>query len=161
MNTFLVQVSPKKAGADLAGNALLAEIREDLGFSEIAEIRSATLFELTSGLPRETVLSLCENLFFDPVSEEFSVDSDLFEGFNFCLEIGFIAGVTDNLALTAMRGIEDFLGKKLGENESVKSRRLYFFWGNLFEEKVRAIAVQKLFNPLIEEIRVRRGKQNE
>ncbi len=161
MPVFRIEVAPKKSRPDLLGLGILGEICSDLSFFGIEQLRTASLFEINANLGDEAIMGLCGNLFVDPITDEFSVNSHLFEDFDFCLEVGFLSGVTDNVGLIAKRGIEDFLGKKLGEAASVKSKKLYFFWGKLFEENVREIAVQKLFNSLIEEIRVHRGKKGD
>ena len=160
MAVFRIEVSPQKDRPDLLGLLLLDEIRSDLSFFGVERLRTANLFEINANLNDEAIKNLCRNLFVDPITDEFSVNAHLFEDFDFCLEVGFLSGVTDNVGLTAKRGIEDFLGKRLGSAAAVKSKKLFYFWGKLFEENVREIAAQKLFNPLIEEVRVYRGKKD-
>ncbi len=69
--------------------------------------------------------------------------------FSFAIEIGFLPGVTDNVANTAMESIEDLLKTKFGEGESVYSSRLIFLKGEMTEKDALKLA-ESLYNPLIE-----------
>src|SRR3989344_6504643 len=114
MPVYRVEVSRKRGSPYLLSQGILGELREDLQFSNIDSLRAANLFEINANLDDTALRALCENLFADPITEEFSVNEHLFSEFDFCLEIAFLRGITDNVGLTAKRGIEDFLGKKLG-----------------------------------------------
>lgn len=69
--------------------------------------------------------------------------------FSFCIEIGYLPGVTDNVGATARETIEDMLGRRLKEGEAVYSSRFIFVGGAVLERDVRALA-GSLHNPLIE-----------
>ncbi|MBI2598262.1 MAG: hypothetical protein HYW50_03640 [Candidatus Diapherotrites archaeon] len=160
MSHFRVEVGPKDRQKDLLGKTVLNEIKEDLKISGIEGLFVVSVFEINAGLGKEEVIALCKNLFCDPVTEEFSVNDHLFSDFDFSLEVGYSPGVTDNIGLTAMRAVKDFLGRPLAENETIASKKLFVFLGSLTEEIVREIALKKLFNHLIEEIKIFSGKKS-
>lgn len=159
MNTCRVEVGPIEPQNDFLGKAVFSEIKEDLFVGGIEKINVVQVFEISSLVSREKLELVCKQVFVDPVTETFCIDKNLVRGFDFSCEVGFHGNVTDNLALVARRGIEDFLGRKLRENEGVKSKKLYLFFGSLTEMQVKEIAQKKLFNPLIEEIKLVKGKK--
>ncbi|MBU4017179.1 hypothetical protein KKF69_06945, partial [Patescibacteria group bacterium] len=50
--------------------------------------------------------------------------------FTYAIEIGFLPGVTDNIATTARESIEDLLKTKFIKEENVYSSKLFFLKGN-------------------------------
>ena len=74
----------------------------------------------------------------NPVSEEYAIERILApKNFSYAVEIGFLPGVTDNVAGTVREMIEDAIGKKVAVYSS------YFVF-----QDIRATA--HLYNPLIE-----------
>ncbi len=89
-------------------------------------------------------------LFVEPLTQEGAVNDDLApKKFSFVIEIGFLPGVTDNVATTARQTIEDFFKTKLGPREAVYSSRLIYIEGQIAMRDVETIA-RELYNPLIE-----------
>ncbi len=74
--------------------------------------------------------------------------------FDFALEIGFLPGVTDNIATTAKESIEEFTKHKFIEEESVHSSTLIFLKGKITEEDTKKIG-NILANKLIQRISVK------
>ncbi|MBI5619653.1 phosphoribosylformylglycinamidine synthase [Candidatus Gottesmanbacteria bacterium] len=74
--------------------------------------------------------------------------------FSWAIEIGYLPGVTDNVAATVREMIEDFTGKPFGHHEGVYTSRVMFFSGSLTESEVTRIA-ERLYNPLIERASVK------
>ncbi|MDO8639716.1 MAG: phosphoribosylformylglycinamidine synthase subunit PurL [bacterium] len=74
--------------------------------------------------------------------------------FNFAIEIGFLPGVTDNVANTAKEIIEDLLKIKFEEEEDVYTSQVTFIEGNLSKTDVDSIA-ETMFNPLIQRVHVK------
>lgn len=81
--------------------------------------------------------------------EEYSFGAWSPQDFSVAIEVGFLPGVTDNLASTAKEAIEDLLGKKFAHDEAVYTARVFFISGVLSPTVVRAIT-DSLYNPLIE-----------
>ncbi|MBU4099436.1 phosphoribosylformylglycinamidine synthase [Patescibacteria group bacterium] len=69
--------------------------------------------------------------------------------FTYAIEIGFLPGVTDNIATTARESIEDLLKTKFIKEENVYSSKLFFLKGNITEKDTIKI-IQSFYNPLIE-----------
>ncbi len=74
--------------------------------------------------------------------------------FSFAIEIGFLPGVTDNVANTAREGIEDLLKTKFSEQEGVYSSQLFFLKGKITEHEALKIA-ESLYNPLIQRVHLK------
>ncbi len=74
------------------------------------------------------------------------------------VELGFLPGVTDNVATTARDMWQDMTGKPLGEGEGIYSSRLLFLQGHLQQQDVQQIA-ETLANPLINRIHILSGVQ--
>ncbi len=91
----------------------------------------------------------------NPVSQKYSIDDHAKDiDFDFALEIGFLPGVTDNIATTAKESIEDLLKTKFVDDESVHSSQLIFLKGDLNKETVEKIG-NTLANELIQRIHIK------
>jgi phosphoribosylformylglycinamidine synthase subunit PurSL len=71
------------------------------------------------------------------------------EGFGHAVEIGFLPGVTDNIAHTVRESIEDLLNIHLDIEKSVFTTITYFFTGGLSGSEIEQISAE-LYNPLIQ-----------
>lgn len=74
------------------------------------------------------------------------------ENFNHAVQIGFLPGVTDNIAHTVKESIEDLLKNKL-KDSSVFSSTTYFFSGAPSAD-INAMALE-LYNPLIQTAQIK------
>jgi phosphoribosylformylglycinamidine synthase len=77
---------------------------------------------------------------------------------NWAMEIGFLPGVTDNIATTTKEMIADLLGVRFAQNEGVYSSQLLLITGELSQKDVDRIA-SSLANPLIQSVRVKNRQQ--
>jgi phosphoribosylformylglycinamidine synthase II len=68
--------------------------------------------------------------------------------FDWAVEIGFLPGVTDNIAKTVMQEIEDHLKVKFTDEDGVYSSQVTLITGDLNEDEVSQIALG-MHNPLI------------
>ncbi len=75
------------------------------------------------------------------------------EGFDHAVEIGFLPGVTDNIAHTVRESIEDLLKIHLDIEKSVFTTITYFFSGGLSKSQVEQISAE-LYNPLIQRSKI-------
>ena len=71
------------------------------------------------------------------------------EGFDYAVEIGYLPGVTDNIAHTVRESMEDLLRTRLDIEKSVFTTITYFLTGGLSGGQVEQIAAE-LYNPLIQ-----------
>jgi phosphoribosylformylglycinamidine synthase len=69
--------------------------------------------------------------------------------FDYAVEIGFLPGVTDNIAHTVRESIEELLNVRLNIEQSVFSSVTYFFTGDISYQEIENIG-SELFNPLIQ-----------
>ncbi len=91
----------------------------------------------------------------NPVSQSYLIDdaTDKID-FNFALEIGFLPGVTDNIATTAKETIEEFIKENFTETESIHSSILIFIKGKITQKDVEKIA-DNLSNNLIQRTHIK------
>lgn len=78
--------------------------------------------------------------------------------FTWAIEVGFLPGVTDNIASTAKELIEDFFKAKFVKGENVYTAQITFIEGKLSKKDVEAIA-NSLYNPIIQRISIKNEKQ--
>ncbi len=71
----------------------------------------------------------------------------------FAIEIGYLPGVTDNVARTVQHSIEDATGRKFADSEQVYSSIVLFLSGSITREEVDVMS-REFFNPLIERANV-------
>ena len=91
----------------------------------------------------------------NPVSQEHLIDDySLKIPFDFAIEIGFLPGVTDNVANTAKESIEDLFKTKFIDEESVHASQLILLKGSLTEDQAKEIG-NSLANTLIQRIHIK------
>ncbi len=89
-------------------------------------------------------------LLVQPVIQDFLINRPCIPGsFDYAVEIGFLPGVTDNVAHTVRESIEDLLKRELDIERSVFSSVTYFFTGGCTAERIGEITAE-LYNPLIQ-----------
>ncbi|MBI5753654.1 phosphoribosylformylglycinamidine synthase [Candidatus Peregrinibacteria bacterium] len=132
---------------------VMAKKLQSCGFN----ISSATVVEvyvINKDFKKSELKEIAEMLS-NPVSQKYGIDEAQKEiSFNFALEIGFLPGVTDNIATTARETIEDFFKLKFSAEESVHSSMLIFIKGELSEKDVEKIG-DNLANSLIQRITIK------
>jgi phosphoribosylformylglycinamidine synthase subunit PurSL len=95
----------------------------------------------------------------NPVTQKTSYTQAIFpENFSFAIEIGFLPGVTDNVANTVKELISDLLQTSFSEKENVYTSQMTFLNGNLTEDEIDTIALS-LHNPLIQKARIKTYRQ--
>ena len=78
--------------------------------------------------------------------------------FTWAIEIGFLPGVTDNVAQTTKEIIEDLLKVTFSQSEGVYTSQITFITGRFGKKEVQLIG-QSLANPLIQRIHIKNFKQ--
>ena len=154
MKEYRIEVGPKDISVDLVGAAVLNEIKEDLKITDLTKVNVIDVFNINADINEIKATELCKELFVDPVIQVFSINKPLVEEFDFALEVSFLPDVTDNIGITAKRGTEDFLGRKLVDLETIRSAKLYLFFGEITKEQVQKIAEKSLSNPIIHQIKI-------
>ncbi len=138
---------------DTHANVRLNKLKQS-GFNvENAEITDVyTVNKEFSDDEKQAIAKMLTNpIFEDAKINESNVEND----FDFALEIGFLPGVTDNVARTAAESIEDLLKVKFNiPDENVYSSQITFLKGGLSRDDVQKIG-ESLANPLIQRIHIK------
>ena len=149
------RIEIKTIANDMRSEVALGKIRE-LGFG--GKIRAVKLIEVYTVEKKVTEHELDEiaKMLSNPISQTYKIDQPEKDvEFDWAIEIGFLPGVTDNVATTARESIEDFLKHKLDlDHEGVYTSLLYLIEGDLTPEEVAQIAESR-HNKLIERANIK------
>lgn len=108
---------------------------------------------------KESELKKIAQMLSNPISQIYLIDDyDKETDFDFALEIGFLPGVTDNIANTAKESIEDLFKIKFKNEESVHTSILIFLKGRLDKKTVQKIG-DSLANSLIQRIHIKNHEE--
>ncbi len=135
---------------DAFGESVRQAVSEDLGIKSVQEVKTVEVYFLELNLTEEKVKELAEKVFLDPVIQTYSIDSPVPAQADWEIEVKLKENVTDNVGIIAVKAVEDFLGRKLGEDESIRTGKKYLIRGNLNEKQVKKICRDLLANELIE-----------
>lgn len=104
---------------------------------------------------KENELKKIAEILSNPVSQKFLINDYNKEiPFDFALEIGFLPGVTDNVANTARESIEDLLKTKFKDEESIHFSKMIFLKGRLSKKDVEKMG-EGIHNGLIQRISIK------
>jgi|Deesub1362B_J571_1020462.scaffolds.fasta_scaffold00265_3 phosphoribosylformylglycinamidine synthase len=145
-----IEVGFKERIIDARGEKTKRRIIEDLGI-RIEKVKTADVYTILGELEEEEIRKICEELFCDPLIQEYSINEPLNREHDWIVEIGFKPGVTDNVGKTSEEGIKDLIGKSV----RVFTSTLYFLKGVSRDEAER-IAKELLANELINRIHIMR-----
>ncbi|MDI3502205.1 MAG: phosphoribosylformylglycinamidine synthase subunit PurSL [Archaeoglobi archaeon] len=148
-----IEVGFKDGVTDARGERVKKRIREDLGI-QVAEVRTADVYTVLGELQEDELTKICEELFCDPLIQEYSINEPLKRDHDWIIEIGFKPGVTDNVGKTSEEGIRDALGKDV----RVFTSTLYFLKG-VSRDDAERIARELLANELINRIHITRDSR--
>ncbi|MCL4353852.1 phosphoribosylformylglycinamidine synthase subunit PurL [Patescibacteria group bacterium] len=90
----------------------------------------------------------------NPVNQDAYENKALPFKFNWAIEIGYLPGVTDNIANTAKEIIEDLLKTNFSQKEGVYSSQLFLIDGTLSKKEIENISLL-LINPLIQRVHIK------
>ncbi len=152
-----VNVFFKKGKTDAIAECIKKSIEEDLNIKGIKELKIVNEFKLNIPLSEEQVQKIASLLLIDPITQEYSINLSEKIKADWVIEVEFFENVTDNVGDTAKEGIQDLLGKKLKEEESVRTAKKYLINGKLKEKEIKKIASSFLANELIEKYSIKKG----
>jgi len=171
---YRIEVGFKEKIRDALGEKIKKRIIEDLNIP-VSDVKTIDVYTIDADLSKEQLIFLCQNLFSDPVIQEFSINKPLkrdfdpvvkfgqssayfvspkakqskfYYGVDWVAEVGLKPGVTDNVGKTAEKAIEDILKRKL--NGNVYTSKQYLISGILKKEAIEGIAKDLLANELIQ-----------
>ncbi|MEK7509696.1 MAG: AIR synthase-related protein [Patescibacteria group bacterium] len=142
------RIMVRAKGTDARADGLLRTLKTLFPRTKLRSVALADAYTIDAALSSAELAWIARSLT-NPVIEESSTRTLAPKAFSYCIEIGFLPGVTDNVGNTARETIEDVLGRKMKAEEGVYSSRLLFLSGALSEDAVGRMA-RELHNPLIE-----------
>ncbi|NJD53600.1 MAG: phosphoribosylformylglycinamidine synthase subunit PurL [Candidatus Methanoperedens sp.] len=140
-----IEVGFKKGIKDALGDSTRKRIAEDLHIN-VESVRTLDVYTIDADISNEQVKILGEELFADPVIQEYSPEP-LAKDFSWLIEVGFKPGVTDNVGTTAKKASEDIIKTTI---KGVYFSRQYLIKGKITKEDAEKIAGGLLANTLIE-----------
>jgi len=146
-----LEIATRPGLRDPRGEALARTVREFLGIPA-GSVRTRDVYKIDARLS-EAELRRILHEFVDPIAQRGSVGRHDDGPFDVAVTVGFKPGVTDPVGKSARVGIEDTLGRKLGDDEIVYTAAQYLLEGVTVAQAER-IAVLLVANPVIQTIRV-------
>lgn len=127
---------------------------ENLGFKgKIEKVFLADIYTIEKSFPQKDLDTIAASLH-NPVNQEAILNTPLPFKFNWALEIGFLPGVTDNVANTAKEIITDLLKTDFSQKEGIYSSQLLLISATLSKKEIENIAIS-LTNPLIQRTHIK------
>lgn len=151
MQVHRIEVGFKEGIRDALGEKIKKRINEDLGI-EVREVKTIDVYTIDAALSNEQLNFLGENLFSDPVIQEFSIQEPLVRNFDWLIEVGLKPGVTDNVGKTTKEAIKDILKIEFSGEEAVYTSKQYLISGEKLNQKdLERISRDLLANELIQQ----------
>ena len=125
---------------------------QELGFgSKIKNLFLADVYSLEINSPLKNLTAIA-SILTNPLTQTVNLSDPAY--FSWAFEIGYMPGVTDNIAITAKEAIEDFRKKKFSKGENIYSSQITFIDGQLTLDEIKKLS-QNFYNPLIETISIK------
>lgn len=156
-NTFRIEVFTKifDTRAETRKKKLI-----NSGFQNIQDVWLVDIFTISKEFNRLELDQIASALS-NPVTQTAfiqSVKNTKTYNFDWAIEIGFLPGVTDNIAHTVKEIIEDLIKKKFYEDEDVYTSQITYIKGEVNNVEIKQIAAD-LYNPLIQRVHIKNKKQ--
>ncbi len=146
-----IEVSFKEHLPDSAGQGLVKGI-SDLGIKNISDVRVMDVYWLDAALEKAELELVCERLLADPVTQDYTYDSNVKiteeDGLH-SIEVAYNAGVADPVEETAMKAVKDLGIEKV---KAIKTAKRYLIKGKLDGNDMDIICSRLLVNPIIQHI---------
>lgn len=112
----------------------------DLGF-QVKSVKEVTLYSIDKKFSKKDLNILAQELFSDPLIQEFSVDRSLIGKFSWdwLIHVKNLPGVKDNTGERAQEAIEDILHTKFNKGEAVYTSKYFLIKGGLNKPDVGKI----------------------
>ncbi|MBP7216572.1 MAG: phosphoribosylformylglycinamidine synthase subunit PurL [Candidatus Omnitrophica bacterium] len=154
---YKIEVQDKAGIFDAVGEGIKKDIL-DLGISSVRQVSFVQVYMLEGDLSRDEITKICRELLTDPISQEFTLNtqySRLNAKKEYIIEVAYNPGVMDPVEESVKKGIKD-LG--IAANVSVKTAKKYILRGELTAAQLKTIAEKLLHNKLIQHV-VREGAE--
>lgn len=149
---FRIEVGLKPGFRDAFGGSICRKIKENLNIGPVSKVDTVLVFTIDAKILPSEIELIAKKVFCDEINQEFAINRPLAKpnSFNWIIEVGFKAGVTDNVGKTAKEAAEYALNRKLKEHEIVATSIQYILQARLSKEQAEKIAKRLLCNELIE-----------
>ncbi|MBW2996209.1 phosphoribosylformylglycinamidine synthase [Candidatus Woesearchaeota archaeon] len=147
-NIFRISIDSKEKSSEAK---VLEKKIKSLGYDVSLDI--SKVYTIQYDFAEEQIKEIADALF-NPVVEVPRINSPLQKGFDWALELGFLPGVTDNVANTAAEIINDLFKINIGRNKVFTTKVLFIKSANLTKEDIEIVA-KELINILIERFHIK------
>jgi len=136
--------------------AVMKKKIESMSFSNIKEVKLVSVYTLDYEFSQKQLEEIAKMLA-NPITQDYGIDFSVKSNANWIIEIGFLPGVTDNVANTAQEAICDLFNMKF-DKTSVFTSEIIFLKGDLSRQDVKNIA-ESLANKAIQRIHLKDIRQ--
>jgi len=145
-----IEVREKEGFYDALGESVKKDI-VDLGFeNKVKDVKAVRVYLLEGKLEENNIKKICEDLFIDPVTQDYTYDGNIFDEKNYkVVEVAYNPGVMDPVEESAKKAIADLGIKGV---KTVHTARKYLIRGNLSYKNIHSIAENILYNKVIQRI---------
>jgi phosphoribosylformylglycinamidine synthase II len=131
---------------------------QNFGYKQISDLSILDVYTIDKDFTLEQFEDIALKLA-NPLTQNYFLNSEKVKGtppkkFTYAIEIGFLPGVTDNVAHTTKEIIEDGLKVTFGQGEGVYTSQVTMLTGKFTAEEVNQIALT-LYNPLIQRAHIK------
>jgi phosphoribosylformylglycinamidine synthase len=152
MQIFRISIDTKEKSSE--AKALEKKLKS-LGYNLSLEI--SKVYTIQYDFSEEQIKKIADALH-NPVVETTRVNQPFRKEFSWALELGFLPGVTDNVANTTTEIINDLFKIEIGRNKVFTSKVLFIKADNLRKQDIEFIA-KELINTLIERFHIKSYEQ--
>tara|TARA_Y100000034_G_scaffold136577_1_gene213934 strand:- start:1879 stop:4851 length:2973 start_codon:yes stop_codon:yes gene_type:complete len=145
---FRVSIDPKDKNSEAK---ILEKKIGSLGYD--VSLNVSKIYTIQHDFSKEEIEKVARSLA-NPVSENIRINFPYKEEFDWALELGFLPGVTDNVANTATEIINDLLKINLKRNKLFSSKLIFIKSKSIKKEDIEIIA-KELINILIERFHIK------
>lgn len=157
---FRLEISPLPDHVDVRGKAVGRQIVNFLDLP-VSAVRTRDVYSLYADLTTDQAEQIAGEIA-NPITNAYAVGASTIGDADWLVIVGYLPGVTDNVARTARDAIRDIIGRPLSEAEAVFSSVEYLITGDhLTRDQVERIAHELLANALIQSITIRSAEEVE
>jgi phosphoribosylformylglycinamidine synthase subunit PurSL len=149
-----IEVGQKSPTTDSPARKILATIQESFHLP-VEKVVMYSVYTLEMELKGPEQTKIAQELFTDPITETFAINSALAKDFDFLVEVGYKPGVTDNVGRSSREGIADLLRRNLSDQDQVYTSLQFLLTGSLNRSQVETLATKLFANPLIQTYLIR------
>ncbi len=149
---FRISIDSKEKGSEAK---ILEKKLFSLGFETSIEVSKVYTIQYDFSAEQITAIA---NALHNPIVETPRINSPSKKEFSWALELGFLPGVTDNVANTTTEIINDLFKINIGRNKVFTSKLILIKSDNLKKEDIEIIA-KELINTLIERFHIKSAEQ--